>query len=195
MKNKLTIFASLCSLFLAGSVSATNEDGTINFIGSIYSGACTVSVEVDDSGMKNATNLVTLDPIESTTITKNVAAGVKGFSVVLTDCDVDKTALQLALTGDFMNNLGVVQATYDELETTPARSNLTSLGFQIKGATYGNSADVVDWSTVSVSDPGASLVADSGIYKFPMSVGYYSTADTADAGIVRASVNYLVSYQ
>ncbi|MCW4438860.1 fimbrial protein [Vibrio splendidus] len=193
------------STLLAFNASATNESGTINFVGSIHAGTCNVYIDVDAAGTTNANNTVTLPAVAQANITANgsTAASATAFKVVIESCsDADKSIAELALTGAFDTaGNGVVQA---HKFGDPA-TQISNLGFQIKSDhDFDGSVDhVTDWTTVSLKETGLSFGHSSSTdstYEFPLEVSYYYNGstpgtDTSLPGMVQASVNYLVSYQ
>lgn len=193
MKTKTSAVLLAMGLGFTGAANAattpTGETGVINFIGSIYAGACNVTVEVDDAQTTNATNLVTILPADGSSATSIAAFGTpKDFNIALRNCEPATIAnVELALTGDFAANVeGVVNASYDS--NTAANAN--KLGLQIKA-----NSTVVDWRSASANLYGVGSPTAGDTHDIPMSVGYYSLDTNAvPGGIVRATVNYLVSY-
>jgi len=172
--------------------NATNESGQINFVGTIYSGDCEVSVEVNNT----VANIITLDAIDVRTLGVSGSA-TKAFNIVVDRC-VGKSSFEIALTGDWMTDTGVVQA----LDFNSA-SVIDNLGLQVKGAiqSSGNSTpEEVNWKNVSLTQTLTTELADNEArYIFPFSVDYYYNGSQENRaktiGTVKASVNYLISYQ
>lgn len=192
MKTKTSAALLAMGLGFAGTANATGESGVINFVGSVYTGACTVTIEVDGAGTTNATNLVTLQSVDGASMAAAGAGGTEtAFNIALTACTPASIGdVELALTGDFASNAdGVVNAVYDN------GNNAGKLGFQIKAAGNGSAVPaVIDWRTVTANLYNGTNTAGA-THDIPMSVGYYSLdSNAAPGGIVRATVNYLVSY-
>lgn len=198
MKFKQTMVITAIAAASSFAANATGESGQINFVGSIYEDSCAVSVEggstINTGGAPATATVIQLPPAAYDDFgTVAATAGRTNFDIQLTGCDVDKTQVELALMGSFVNEFGVVQGVYDNSAT------ITDMGFQILGNTQtGATPAAQDWRTVTLMDDlsATPIDASSGVYKFPMSVSYYAlTAGNVAPGIVRGTVNYLVSYQ
>lgn len=186
-----TLLATL--VLTASQAYAENESAQINFAGSIYSGSCEVTVNVDGAGAVNSTNTVTLKAISTDDLTGTglVAETAQDFSIVVEDCagDTGKT-LELALIGDWMDG-DIVQALY-----VADSGVVDGLGFQVQQTENGAAVTGNDWTNTTLT--GAVDSDEGDLYTFPFQVSYYKTADaetTVTAGLVKASINYLVSYQ
>jgi len=171
---------------------ATNESGQINFVGAIYSGDCEVSVEVNNA----IANIITLDAIDVRTLDMS-GSNAKQFNIVVQRC-TGKSTFEIALTGDWMTDNGVVQA----LDFNSATA-VDNLGFQVKAAIQAegnNTPQSVNWKDTSLTQTVSTPLDDENArYIFPFSVDYYYNGlqenKAKTIGTVKASVNYLISYQ
>lgn len=175
----------LAALVATGSLMAFNavaNDGTVNFVGDITDGACTVNVQ--DSGAKAGNVTLGSVPKSAFTGTGSTAGGGSGLasiSISLSGCPTTKTNAYVTFDGDYSGGSN------DYLQ-------LTSYGTE--GVAKGVAVKLLDASGnhLKLGTKSAAIPLTAGAANVAFKATYAQVESTVAAGTANAVATLLVTY-
>lgn len=175
----------LAALIATGSLMAFNasaNDGTVNFVGDISDGACTVDVQ--NSGAKSGNVTLGSVPKSAFTGTGSTAGGNSGLAAInvsLSGCPASKTNAYVTFDGDYFGGSN------DYLQ-------LTSYGSE--GIAKGVAVKLMDdtGAHLKLGDKSKAIPLTAGAGNVAFKATYAQVEGTVSAGTANAVATLLVTY-
>ncbi|MEY7847555.1 fimbrial protein [Klebsiella africana] len=179
--NKRIIAALIAASGLV-AFNASANDGTINFIGDITDGACTVDVQNTGS----STGQVTLGSVPKSAFsgvgsTAGNGSGLAAITISLSGCPTTKTDAYVTFDGDYYNGLN------DYLKLTGYGNTGVAKGVAIKLMDSNN-------NHLKLGEKSAAIPLTAGAADVAFKATYAQVESTVDAGTANGVATVLVTY-
>ncbi|HCD6162578.1 fimbrial protein, partial [Klebsiella pneumoniae] len=158
------------------------NDGTVNFIGDITDGACTVDVQNTGS----STGQVTLGSVPKSAFsgvgsTAGNGSGLAAITISLSGCPTTKTDAYVTFDGDYYNGLN------DYLKLTGYGNTGVAKGVAIKLMDSNN-------NHLKLGEKSAAIPLTAGAADVAFKATYAQVEGTVDAGTANGVATLLVTY-